>query len=190
MAKMKTALLNAGGAFSIFGGDPLLLPLDDLEELFAFGLSTYGSNGIQTNGALITQAHLAVFIRYKVHVGFSLDGPDLLNDSRWAGTLEETRAATDASQRALEGLLALGQTPSLIVTLYRGNATGPALGRLIGWLTELAGRGLQARAIASPRSGNGRRSARDGAHERREHCGTTRVLRIREDDDDSVRSLW
>src|SRR5262245_41911129 len=69
---MKDAIRRTGQAFTVFGGEPLLVPLPDLEELFRFGLEAYTArlaqnakqnqqpNGIQTNGALITDEHIAL----------------------------------------------------------------------------------------------------------------------------------
>ena len=82
---MKAALERAGSHFTIFGGEPLLVPEHVLEELWAFGLERFGTNGIQTNGTLINDRHIALFKKYKVYVGISVDGPDDLNDVRWAG---------------------------------------------------------------------------------------------------------
>ena len=94
MAAMKKALEAANSPFSLFGGEPLLVPLADLEELFRWGLEKWGSNGVQTNGTMITPEHVVLFKKYKVSVGLSLDGPDELNDSRWAGSIEKTRIMT------------------------------------------------------------------------------------------------
>ena len=144
ISRMKAALERAGGQFSVFGGEPLLTPLPVLEELFAFGYSRFGQNGIQTNGSLITAQYIELFRRYRVHVGMSMDGPADLNDSRWAGSLERTREATRASTEALQRLCEAGNVPSLIVTLYRGNAGTPdLLLRLIDWFQDLEELGVR-----------------------------------------------
>src|SRR6185503_15584785 len=145
--KMKAGLEREGGQFSIFGGEALLTPLPILEEIFAYGLERFGSNSIQSNGTLITDEHIVLFQRYKVHVGLSLDGPDELNDSRWAGTLEKTRAATHASFVALHKLLKVKIVPSIITTLYRGNAVGERLWRLMQWFTTLNKLGIRSMRI-------------------------------------------
>jgi uncharacterized protein len=154
MDAMKKAIRATGQAFTVFGGEPLLVPLPDLEELFRFGLEQYnerskrasqtsGPNGIQTNGALITDEHIALFKKYRVHVGFSMDGPEELNDARWAGSLEKTRQATAKSQAAMERLLREGVGASLILTLHRGNAgTRTAIERIKSWLSDLQEKGL------------------------------------------------
>src|SRR5215510_4821475 len=81
--RMKAAILEEGGDFSLFGGEPLLVPVIDLEALWAWGFERFGRNGVQTNGSLIRDAHIELFKRYKVHVGISIDGPGPLNDTRW-----------------------------------------------------------------------------------------------------------
>lgn len=140
---MKRGLEKENYRFTLFGGEPLLMPIADLEEIWRWGLEKFGSNSVQTNGTLITEAHLDLFQKYQVSVGISMDGPDELNDSRWAGTLEKTRAATKNSQAAIEALCATGRPPSLIVTLYRGNAVGDRLPRLKGWLAQLDRQGVK-----------------------------------------------
>jgi len=123
--------------FTLFGGEPLLLPLPDLEQLFALGLKAHGENGIQTNGTLITAAHIVLFKQYQVGVGISLDGPGPLNDARWAGTLKRTREQTAKAEAAIEALCAAGVPTSLIITLHRANASPAALPILGAWLRHL-----------------------------------------------------
>jgi len=142
MEKMFAALEKAGGDFLVFGGEPLLVPLEDLRKIFAFGFARYKKNGIQTNGVLITPAHLETFKEYNVHVGFSMDGPDELNDSRWAGTLERTREATEKSHANLRACVERGLSTSLIITLYKGNASPAILPRLKDWLREIDALGI------------------------------------------------
>ena len=143
MASMKAALREEGQPFSLFGGEPLLLPIGDLEELWAFGLEQFGKNSVQTNGTLIGDDHYRLFAKYRVHVGLSVDGPEELNDVRWAGTLESTRAATRRSLDALAELCSRKMTPSVIVTLSRCNATRDRLPRLLEWLVDLDERGVR-----------------------------------------------
>jgi len=143
---MKRGLLDAkpgASGFTLFGGEALLVPLDVLEEMWRWGFERYGQNGVQTNGTLITAAHLELFQRYKVHVGVSLDGPCALNDARWAGSLEKTRLMTERSEGALRRLCAAGIKPSLIVTLNQYNASRLRLPLLIEWLESLALLGIE-----------------------------------------------
>lgn len=144
--KMFSALAEEGGPFSVFGGEALLVPLKDLRRIFAWGYERYGSNGIQTNGVLITPAHIATFKEFNVHVGFSLDGPDELNDSRWAGTLERTQESSAKSHANMKACIDAGVGTSVIITLYKGNALPDRLPRLKAWirkLDEMGSRGVR-----------------------------------------------
>jgi len=144
-AAVQAAVQAAAGpdGFSVFGGEPLLAPLADLEKLWAFGLERYGHNGVQTSGRPITEEHLAAFKKYRVHVGFSIDGPGPLNDARVAGTQEQTRAATAHSEAMLRRCLADGIGASLIVTLHKLNATPERLPVLLQWFRDLDAVGLK-----------------------------------------------
>jgi uncharacterized protein len=134
--------------FSLFGGECLLLPLHHLEELLSISHARSGRSSVQTNGALITDKHIELFIKYNTHVGISLDGPDELNDSRWAGTLEATRKQTARTLHAIDTLLSLSVQhprlrPSLIVTMHAGNSSAERFPRFVSWLHELDDRGLK-----------------------------------------------
>lgn len=133
MEKMKASIEKEGGHFSLFGGEALLIPEHDLEEIWAWGLEKYKQNGIQTNGALINDNHIRMFKQYNVHVGVSVDGPEELNDVRWAGSLERTREATARAHTAIERLAREGVRWSLIVTLHRNNATRDKLPLMHDW---------------------------------------------------------
>jgi uncharacterized protein len=134
---MKAAVLRTGRPFSLFGGEPLLIPKADLEALWSWGLAQFGSNGVQTNGTLIDAEHIALFKTYKVSVGISVDGPAELNDARWSANLHRTRTATARTQAAIEALCREGLPPGLIVTLHRGNAAAEKLPLLCQWLRDL-----------------------------------------------------
>lgn len=140
---MKAAVLKEGGPFMLFGGEPLLMPLVDLESLFAWGFERFGQSGIQTNGVLLTELHVALFKRYKVGVGVSIDGPGELNDVRWAGNLQRTRESTDRTCGAIRILVQNRIIPTVIVTLHRGNATAERLPQLKSWFSELDDIGIQ-----------------------------------------------
>lgn len=141
--KMFSALEREGGHFTVFGGEPLLVPIDDLEKIFAWGYERYKQNSIQTNGVLLTPAHIDLFKKYNVSVGFSIDGPDELNDSRWAGSAEKTRDATDKSHASLRAVLEAGISCSVIVTLYKGNGSPERLARLLTWFEQLDRLGMK-----------------------------------------------
>jgi uncharacterized protein len=143
MESMKAAVESEGGPFTLFGGEPLLLPEEDIEELWAWGFERYGRNSVQTNGVLVNDHHIELFRRYNVSVGMSIDGPGELNDVRWVGTLERTREATAKTEQAIARLCAAGIPPGLIVTLHRGNAVGERLERLVDWFRSLEALGVR-----------------------------------------------
>jgi uncharacterized protein len=139
---IKRSAAQIGQDFSLFGGEPLLVPEEDLEDLFRFGLEKFGRNSIQTNASLLNDNHVRMFREYKVSVGISVDGPGELNDVRWAGTQAMTRDATEKTHAAVERLCREGLTPSLIVTLHRGNATADKLPVMHDWLRYVQGIGI------------------------------------------------
>ena len=142
MAAMLSALEEEAQPFTLFGGEPLLVPIDDLERLWAFGLERFGFNRLQTNGTLIEPRHIELFGAYNVEVGISIDGPSSLNDARWVGSLERTRAATERAQAAIGQLCAAGIVPKLIITLHRGNGSRSAWPRMDAWLLQLESLGI------------------------------------------------
>jgi uncharacterized protein len=143
MRRMKAAIVEEGGPFTLFGGEPLLIPLQDLEELWSWGAQEFGVNYVQTNGTLITDAHLALFKKYNVRVGVSLDGPGELNDARWHGTLAATRRATQRAEAALARMCQAGVPPGLIITLHRLNADNGRLPILLEWIVSLDRLGIR-----------------------------------------------
>lgn len=142
--KMKAGIEAEGGPFTLFGGEPLLLPLKDLEDLWAWGYERYKKNTVQTNGTLINDEHIRLFHKYNVHIGLSVDGPEELNDLRWHGNLDTTRESTAKSQASIERLCQEGIPPSLIITLHRINAAPEKVSRLIEWTRSLCRIGVPA----------------------------------------------
>lgn len=136
-------LETSQGFWQVFGGEPLLLRFEDLDELLTLGCQKWGYTGIQTNGTLITPKHIELFIRCNTQVGISVDGPGELNDSRWAGTLEATRAATAKTEWAIDELARLTREgnqyvgPTIITTLHAGNVSEPYWPRFEQWLRYL-----------------------------------------------------
>ncbi len=84
-----------------------------------------------------------MFKKYRVTVGTSLDGPDELNDVRWKGSLEATRAATATIEANIARLRQEGIRTSVIVRLHRLNGTRDNFLRLQEWIRGLASAGVQ-----------------------------------------------
>jgi len=140
---IKAAVQEEGGSFTLFGGEPLLLPEPDLEELWAWGFQHFAKNEVQTNGTLIRDSHIEMFRRHKVGVGISIDGPGELNDLRWAGSLDATRRATARTESAIERLCREGIRPGIIVTLHRLNAEPDKLNVMNDWFRHLESSGVR-----------------------------------------------
>ena len=130
--------------FFLFGGEPLLIPISDLEQLWSWGLERFGRNSIQTNGVLLNDSHIAMIQKYKVKVGISIDGPAELNDARWAGTLGRTRDATIKTEAAIQRLCEVEIAPNLMMQLNRCNASPDRLPRFLEWLSRLDEMGVRA----------------------------------------------
>jgi uncharacterized protein len=143
MDRMLSRLAEIGQPFTVFGGEPLLTRLEDLEHLFAEGHAKHGRTGIQTNATLLNDEHIELFKKYNVYVGISMDGPGELNDLRWAGTLDRTRALTQRSEHAISNLRIAGISVSVILTLHQLNASPDRLPRLLSWLDHLEETGVK-----------------------------------------------
>jgi uncharacterized protein len=140
---MKRSLLKEGTNFAIFGGEPLLTPIEALDELFAFGFEHWGKNGIQTNGVLITDVHIEMFKKYNVQVGISIDGPGAMNNARISNN-GRTEEATINTLSNVEKLFNAGLSPTIIATLHALNVgTEELLEQFVGWLSYLDHRGMR-----------------------------------------------
>lgn len=129
--KVKEILEKLNSHFTVFGGEPLLAPIEHLEEVWDFGYQRYGRNGIQTNGVLINQTHIEMFEKYRVEVGISIDGPGDLNSLRCP--IHDT----NATLAAIRNLRDRGIPVSLIITMSRQNARFPELTDWLDGLVEL-----------------------------------------------------
>jgi uncharacterized protein len=143
--KIKRELIKHNRHFTVFGGDPLVIPIEELEDIWKLGKEKWKQNGIQTNGSLITNQHIALFKQYNVHVGFSIDGPHILNDARSApsGDVNATQVLTEKSNQNLVRCLREGIQTSLIITLHKFNITKDKVYELISWLSTLEMFGLK-----------------------------------------------
>ncbi|RLI87620.1 MAG: hypothetical protein DRP01_01305 [Archaeoglobales archaeon] len=58
----------------LHGGEPLLLPLQDIEYFLRLSYELSGKSSICTNGLLINEDHIKLFKKYKTSVAVSIDG--------------------------------------------------------------------------------------------------------------------
>lgn len=126
-----------GGSWTLHGGEPLLMPIDDIERMWAWGHERGHDLGVQTNGSLITDRHIELAKRYGVHIGVSIDGPGEMNDLRWQGTRQKTREATAKSESAIERLREAGVGTSVIVVLHQLNMAPSRRDAFKAWIRHL-----------------------------------------------------
>lgn len=134
---MLEALDRANSPVNLFGGEPLLTPIHIVEQLFRHSYNKHGQAGVQTNGTILTDRHLAIFKLFNVQVGISLDGPPPLNRARCDDLL------TIKILGNIDRLIEANVIPSFIVTLHRLNGVGLGRKVLVGWVNELAKRGVK-----------------------------------------------
>lgn len=107
------------------GGEPLLMPVEDMEVVMKWIYEHYGKGmHLQTNGTLIRDEHVALFKKYGVSVGVSVDGPPELNGQRMTAN-QEPRTTAKMTVRTLRNIVKLraNNVPvGVIVVLSTENA--------------------------------------------------------------------
>ena len=144
LGKIKAQLEHFNSNFTLYGGEALLMPIEDIEELWKFGYEKFGTNSIQSNGVLWTQDHIDLAVKYNAGVGISVDGPGELNHLRWSGTKEKTDKNTQKTQDNIRKLCEAGVNVSLIATLHTVNATKEKIPAMKEWFKELEAMGVMA----------------------------------------------
>jgi uncharacterized protein len=139
---IKEKLLTVDKPFHLFGGEPLLMKISDLEELLAWEFERNGENLIQTNGSILTPKHIELFKKYNVKVGVSIDGPNELNDIRWNGSLESTRSASQKTIETIDILLENGLLIGIQIQVTKCNSNSERLPIMLEWLRNLDEKGL------------------------------------------------
>lgn len=135
----------------LHGGEPLLIPIDDLRKIFSFINENWDGNPhIQTNGTLVTDEHIELFREHNVEVGVSCDGPDELNSLRQARGEMEDGSPTDITDKmtketttAIHDMADAGIPVGIITVLHEVNAgSDQRLARLHRWMDRLNRKGI------------------------------------------------
>lgn len=135
MMKIADRSEEAEQGYVLFGGEPLLMPIQDVEYLFSESFRKYGRAAIQTNGSLITPDHIELFKKYNVGVGLSIDGPNELNHLRVpANPRQDVQTLTEKTMENMRLMSAAGVSAGLILTVHRLNGVGDNLNRLINFI--------------------------------------------------------
>jgi uncharacterized protein len=105
-------------------GEPLVLPTAFYEDAFAIAARFRSSEGaashaVQTNGTLIDDRWCALFKRYDVRVGVSIDGPSFLHDAK-----RKTRGGRGTHDRVMAGIQRLRRhgVPFHVITVLTRDA--------------------------------------------------------------------
>jgi uncharacterized protein len=115
----------------LHGGEPMLMGIDRCSELFEIILQSRPTTGIQTNGLLIDDKWIDVFLKYKTNVGVSLDGDtEQLNRGR--------KTDTEAILKSIRKMRDAGISVSVISVLRKHNANQESVWEFIRFLTTLA----------------------------------------------------
>jgi len=132
---------NSTGQPCLHGGEPLLMPISDLEQLLSVIYEEYGSSSIQTNGTLISDKHIELFKKYNVSVGVSLDGDTAeLNWGRWNAIdmpKEKIQEMTDKVIENIRKCRDAGISVSMISILRRCNASPERLPDFVRFLFRM-----------------------------------------------------
>jgi uncharacterized protein len=139
---IKDRLTVIGESFHLFGGEPLLMPINDLQDLLEWEFKRHGVTTVVTNGVLINDAHINLFKNYNTSVGISIDGPEELNDIRWAGTLKNTRKATASSIFNIDRLLNNNIRPGFQIQVTKCNSSLERLPKMLDWISDLDSKGI------------------------------------------------
>ena len=125
----------------LHGGEPLLIPLGQLEELLAVIHQKFGRTSIQTNGLLINDDHIRLFSKYQSSVGISLDGDtEELNYGRLNSRELAPEKRRELTLRVLENIKKLKSaniSVSVICVLRKYNARPEKIPELIRFLLRL-----------------------------------------------------
>lgn len=133
---------HKGGAI-FHGGEPLLMPVDDLEHFLKLSYELHGKSLIQTNGELITDEHIELFKKYKCGVGLSIDGTKELNRGRWKQSEEITDKASEKVWNNLKKLRDSKINVGCILVINKNNGILERRQAFKDFLLELKSLGIQ-----------------------------------------------
>jgi uncharacterized protein len=118
----------------LFMEENLLRPPEFFDEAMGLARKIIGPDvevkfGLQTNVTLMSKEFLEVFLRHRLNIGTSIDGPELINDKRrithgGEGSYQETRRGleyllSDNGRKAWGGILAVIDVASDPVDVFK-----------------------------------------------------------------------
>jgi uncharacterized protein len=125
-------------AIVLHGGEPLLLPFNDVERILREVYELQGYTAIDTNGTLINDDFIKLFKRYKTTVVLSIDGYYPLNKLRgYPNNGNKCKEYTTNLIKLIETLHSEDIIVGLMVVLHRENAVGERLKQLGKFLINM-----------------------------------------------------
>lgn len=123
---------NSGELVVLHGGEPLLLPFDDIERVLRETYQMQGYTSINTNGTLINEDMIKLFKRYKTSVAISFDGIYPLNSLRgYPDDQKKCKEYSDKLLKTIDTLTSEGISVNVMMVLHKANATADKL-KLLG----------------------------------------------------------
>ncbi len=117
----------------LHGGEPLMIPKEDVRKILLKIKELTGKSSIQTNGVLIDDDFIKIFKECHTSVGLSYDGPGKLSEYRF----HRLKKSPEITQKITK-MLAQGISVSMIMVITKANAgTNERLEKLKSYLLEL-----------------------------------------------------
>ena len=132
---------GCGGTPYLHGGEALMAGHNTIRRLLCKSWELSGASNIQTYGTLIDNEYIAMFKKYKTHVGISMDGPWPLNKLR----VIKGRKSKEVTEQLTQTLIRLrdeGISVSIICVLHKANALPKHLPKLKEWILWLKSIGI------------------------------------------------
>lgn len=133
----------------LHGGEPLLMPINDLERLIEFIRNLGLQPSIQSSCSILSEDHIKIFKKYGVRLGCSADGPPELNILRgfWPNgkPLDKlNKKYAEKVQHNIEVLADEGLLGGVLVIVHRANAgDAEKLKKLVEWIEWLREKGVK-----------------------------------------------
>lgn len=139
--------VGPGGPVALHGGEITLMPVSDM-RLICEAVRELGRPLVmQTNGAAMTKKLFELIEEFKISVGVSINGPDVMNRDRRvlnAKQIDITDKMTDRIHANIRRMLEAGVSASIITVLSTTNAGSPELvERLAQWAMQWEREGLR-----------------------------------------------
>ncbi len=138
MFKRMEELKNIHPEMCLHGGEPLMLPKQDVRTILLKIKELTGKSAIQTNGVLIDDDFIKIFNECSTGVGLSYDGPGELSEYRFYRLKKDPRIDEKIEKMVEANKMKLGMSLGIIIVISKANAgTNERLKKLKNWLLKL-----------------------------------------------------